>query len=93
VPLHPYPAYESLFDFGLYIVLELLFRRRLAPGRVFATYLLVYGAGRFLLEFTRGDAARGFVMSGELSTSQAIGLAMVVLGIVIHVWVPRRRST
>lgn len=92
VPLHPYPAYESLFDFALFIGLEVLFRRRPAPGRVFATYLMAYGGGRFLLEWTRGDAARGFVLSGALSTSQAIGLAMVVLGTALHLWISRRRA-
>jgi phosphatidylglycerol:prolipoprotein diacylglycerol transferase len=93
VPLHPYPAYEAMFDFALFVGLELLFRQRLAPGRVFATYLLVYGGGRFLLEWTRGDAARGFVLSGAFSTSQAIGLAMVGLGVALHLWISRRRTT
>lgn len=93
VPLHPYPAYEALFDFALFGLLEILYRRRPASGRVFATYLLVYGGGRFLLEWTRGDAARGFVLSGALSTSQAIGLAMVVLGASLQLWISRRRET
>ncbi len=29
-------------------------------GTVFATYLVLYGIGRFALEWTRGDVARGF---------------------------------
>ena len=63
------------------------------PGRVFATYLVVYGTGRFLLELTRGDASRGFVVEGLLSTSQTIGLAMIVTGIVLHVWVGKRAAS
>lgn len=93
VPLHPYPAYEALFDLALFAGLELLFRRRPTAGRVFATYLAGYGAGRFLLEWTRGDAARGFLLSGALSTSQAIGLGMIVLGLAIHLQLSRRRAT
>jgi len=92
VALHPYPAYESLLDFGLYVALELLYRRRPSAGRVFATYLLAYGGGRFLLEWTRGDAARGFVLSGALSTSQLIALAMVGLGTVLQITISRRRT-
>jgi phosphatidylglycerol:prolipoprotein diacylglycerol transferase len=90
VSLHPFPAYEGLLDAVLYLGLELLHRRRPSPGRVFATYLLVYGAGRFLLEWTRGDAARGFVLSGALSTSQLIALAMIALGIALHAAARRR---
>lgn len=92
VPLHPYPAYESLVDFVLYVVLELLYRRRPSAGRVFATYLLAYGGSRFLLEWTRGDAARGFVLSGALSTSQLIALAMIGLGTALHLVIARRRT-
>jgi len=91
VPLHPFPAYEALFDFALFLGLDLLYRRRPAAGRVFASYLLAYGAGRFLLEWVRGDAARGFVLAGALSTSQLIAAAMVVLGAALHVWITRRR--
>ncbi|HOC44368.1 MAG TPA: prolipoprotein diacylglyceryl transferase [Thermoanaerobaculales bacterium] len=90
VPLHPYPAYEALFNFALFVGLEALHRRRPAPGRVFAAYLLTYGAGRFALEWARGDAARGFVLSGALSTSQLISLGLVVLGTALLVRLPRR---
>ena len=58
---------------------------------MFATYLIAYGGGRFLLEWTRGDAARGFVLSGALSTSQLIALAMIVLGAALHSAIARRR--
>jgi phosphatidylglycerol:prolipoprotein diacylglycerol transferase len=90
VALHPFPAYAALFNFTLYLVLEWLYRQRLAPGRVFASYLMLYGLGRFALEWTRGDEARGFVFSGLLSTSQLIALGMVVLGGALQLWVSRR---
>ena len=73
-------------------MLELLYRRRPSAGRVFATYLIAYGGIRFLLEWTRGDAARGFVLSGALSTSQLIALAMVGLGTVLQITISRRRT-
>jgi phosphatidylglycerol:prolipoprotein diacylglycerol transferase len=92
VPLHPSPAYESLLNLCLYVVFELLYSRRPSAGRVFATYLLAYGGGRFLLEWTRGDAARGFVLSGALSTSQLIALAMIGLGTALHVVIAHRRT-
>lgn len=52
-------------------------------GEVTALYLVLYSAGRFVLEFFRGDAARGAV--GVLSTSQFIGLFTLVVGLIIFV--------
>jgi len=80
VPLHPFPVYEGLFDLALYGLLARLYWRRPRPGVVFAAYLVLYGVGRFLLEFTRGDTARGFPLGGVLSTSQLISIGMVVAG-------------
>ncbi|HSN53680.1 MAG TPA: prolipoprotein diacylglyceryl transferase [Candidatus Sulfomarinibacteraceae bacterium] len=92
VALHPFPAYAALFNLGVFVVLSRLYRTGPAPGRVFATYLVLYGAGRFLLELTRGDAARGLYFDGLLSTSQLITAALVVIGIAMHWWIGRRRS-
>jgi phosphatidylglycerol:prolipoprotein diacylglycerol transferase len=92
-PVHPYPIYEGLFNLALYGGLALLYRRRPAPGRVLATYLAVYGTGRFLLEWTRGDAARGHVLGGLLSTSQVISIVLVVAGVGLHLWVSRRQRS
>jgi phosphatidylglycerol:prolipoprotein diacylglycerol transferase len=89
--LHPFPLYSALFNVALYVLLAALYRRNPAPGRVFGTYLVLYGTGRFLLEWTRGDLARGFVLDGALSTSQAISFGLVVVGITLHAWVSRRR--
>ena len=90
VPLHPFPIYASLFNIGLFLLLAALYKRRPAPGRVFATYLMIYGIGRILLEWTRGDAVRGFVFNGALSTSQLISLGLIVIGIGLQVWVGRQ---
>ena len=91
-PLHPFPIYSALFNLGLYLLLAALFKRGLKPGRVFGTYLVLYGIGRFLLEWTRGDRARGFVLDGALSTSQLISLGLVVMGVALHAWVSRRKT-
>ena len=90
--LHPFPVYSSLFNFGLYVVLAAYYRRHPAAGRVFATYLLLYGVGRFFLELTRGDAIRGFVLGGALSTSQLISIALVIIGVGLHLWIGRRKA-
>ena len=93
IPLHPFPLYAMLSNFALFGVLAWMYRRGLRPGRVFASYLVLYGATRFLLEFTRGDAVRGFVFGGLMSTSQAITAVMIVVGIALHFWISSRRES
>jgi len=92
IPLHPFPVYAIIFNFTLYGVLAWLYRRGLATGRVFASYLMLYGTGRSLLELTRGDAERGFVFHGLMSTSQLIGVLLVAAGAAIWVWSGRRQE-
>lgn len=48
-----------------------------------ALYLMFYSAGRFVLEYFRGDLERGSV--GALSTSQFISVFTFILGVVIFV--------
>jgi phosphatidylglycerol:prolipoprotein diacylglycerol transferase len=92
-PLHPFPAYAALVNFGIYRLLAGLHERRPPPGRVWATYLVLYGSLRFLLEWTRGDETRGFVFGGALSTSQLIALVLVVAGSVLHYWIGRQGAS
>jgi phosphatidylglycerol---prolipoprotein diacylglyceryl transferase len=75
--VHPTPIYESLAMTVVGLVCWNL-RDRLAPGRVFAIYLVGYGLQRFLVEFVRRnpDVALG------LTTAQLLSLAMLVAGTV-----------
>ncbi len=85
VPLHPTQLYEAAFNLANFFFLAWLFRRLegRGQGQVFGAYLVSYGVARFVIEFYRGDADRGFVFGGLLSTSQAIALVMVSLGVVL----------
>ena len=59
-------------------------------GELAALYLILYSAGRFVLEFWRGDLIRGAV--GPLSTSQFIGLFTLLAGIVLLVLIRRKKG-
>ncbi|GBC78970.1 Prolipoprotein diacylglyceryl transferase [bacterium HR09] len=88
VPLHPTQLYEAAFNLANYLFLAWLFRRsveRRLGGQVLGFYLVNYGVARFVIEFFRGDADRGFVLGGLLSTSQAIALVMAPLGVFLIV--------
>lgn len=84
-PLHPTQLYEAGF-IGLVMVYLLFLRdRKKFNGQLFLTYLFLYGIGRFLLEYLRGDLARGFVIEDILSHSQFI--ALLILAVVVYVYV------
>lgn len=89
IPLVPVQLAQAGADLLVALTLTVLWRFRLRPGIVFAWYLVLYGTDRFLLEFWRGDTARGFWFGGTVSTSQILGLAAVAAGIV---WLVVERS-
>ena len=90
IALHPFPAYAAATNFAIFLILSRLYRMGLPAGRVFASYLILYGIARFLLELTRGDTARGLYFNGLVSTSQLITAALVAIGIGLHWWIGRR---
>jgi phosphatidylglycerol:prolipoprotein diacylglycerol transferase len=90
VPLHPVQLYESIACFALFLLLLALRRRRRQPGDMILTYTIGYAMARFVLEFFRGDADRGFIFDGWLSTSQFI--ALVLIAVVIVMWALRSGS-
>lgn len=84
VRLHPSQLYESalgLLIFGALLALE---RKPQPPGFLILAFVSFYAAGRFFLEFLRGDMDRG--LWGPLSTSQWLSLLTLVvfLGLYLH---------
>jgi len=89
IPLHPTQLYESFSTLLIFVVLLMLYRRRGVKGQVFAVYLITYGVARFILEFFRGDADRGFVFAW-VSTSQFVSILIIPAGLVLY-WYLRKR--
>lgn len=83
VPLHPVQLYESLACLALFFFLAWLSRRRRFDGEIVLSYALGYAVLRFFIEFFRGDADRGFVFGGLLSTSQTVALVLGVTSLIL----------
>lgn len=79
VKLIPTQLLSSAGDFMIAAILLLYARRERKQGQVGALYLILYSAGRFLIEFFRNDD-RGYM--GLLSTSQFISLIVLFFTIV-----------
>lgn len=77
VRLIPTQLISSGLDFILFAILISYAKRKKADGQVAALYLILYSAGRFALEFFRGDLARGSV--SILSTSQFISIFIFII--------------
>lgn len=78
VRLIPTQLISSGLDFLLFGILIFYEKRKKADGQVAALYLILYSAGRFILEFFRGDLVRGSI--GILSTSQFISIFLFIIG-------------
>jgi phosphatidylglycerol---prolipoprotein diacylglyceryl transferase len=73
--VHPTPVYET-FTMGIVAVVLWRLRDRLAPGGLFALYLVLAGLERFLVEFIRRNDA---VVAG-LTLAQLISVVMIAAG-------------
>jgi phosphatidylglycerol:prolipoprotein diacylglycerol transferase len=84
-PVHPTPVYETLAT-GLIALVLWRLRDRLTNGLLFALYLLLAGAERFLVEFVRRneDVALG------LTQAQLISVVMMIAGAVWLLLASRR---
>ena len=87
-PVHPTQLYDSTIAFVLAVVLYLNFRRRRFEGQNIALLLIAYPILRSLTEAVRGDADRGSI--GPLSTSQAISLPLLLVGLGMYIVQYRR---
>ena len=80
VPLIPTQLISSAGDFFITAVLLLFHKKAKYQGDVGALYMLLYGVGRFFVEFLRSDE-RGSL--GIFSTSQAISIVIVAGSILL----------
>jgi len=91
IPLIPTQIISSVLDFAHFAVLIWFVKKwKKKEGQVTGLYFVLYSAGRFILEFFRGDLERGNV--GELSTSQFISIFTFAAGIGLLLWLGRRKK-
>ncbi len=72
LPLHPTQLYECLAELAIFCVLMLLLRR-LAPGELMGTWLILFGISRYFLAFFRG-AATVHILNDSLTVGQVLAV-------------------
>jgi phosphatidylglycerol:prolipoprotein diacylglycerol transferase len=90
-PLHPTQLYESAACLLIFGALLWIGRHKRFQGEVALAYLVLYSVARFIIEFYRGDKARGFPFGGTLSTSQWIAIPLA-LGAALFFFYLMRKS-
>jgi phosphatidylglycerol:prolipoprotein diacylglycerol transferase len=89
IPLHPTEIYDGLLNFGVYLFLAWLFRRKKFDGQIFATYLLCYAVTRSFVEYFRGDYS-GLHYHFGLTPAQWISVPIFVTGLALAAILSRR---
>jgi prolipoprotein diacylglyceryltransferase len=74
LPVHPTQLYEAALGLLAAALAAVPLARGRRDGRAFAVFLGVYAAGRFAIEFLRGDQDRGRAFG--LSTGQWVSIAI-----------------
>jgi len=91
ISLIPTQIIFSICAFALAVFLILYSKYSKTDGEIGSLYLILYSAGRFVLEYLRGDY-RGTIFN-IFSTSQFIGIFTFILGIVLFIICRRKRSS
>ena len=87
--VHPTQLYDSLYSLVMASALLLIDRRSPRTGFTFGMLCILYGAGRFTIDFYRFYEKSAMV--GRLMTvSQLMSLALIVIGAVILGWISAR---
>lgn len=91
MPLFPSQIAEAFGESLVFLGLLFFRSRKWFHGQVLLTYFLLYPILRSILEIFRGDAERGYVIDGVLSTSQFISL-VVAAAALTAIYLLRRRG-
>ncbi len=85
---HPTQLYEALINVIVYAWMGFVLSKKPRPGVLLSLYLVTYPAGRFVVEFFRGDPRIQWM---GLNLAQFTSLAMMAAGVALGLWLRRTR--
>jgi len=90
-PVHPTQLYQAVLNLAVFALLYWVIRpRKQRHGEVLAWFLILKAIARGAVEILRDDE-RGVFFGGWISTSQIIGIPMVLAGIAMLWWLNKQR--
>jgi len=79
--VHPTQIYEAVLNFGLYVALAWLYRRKKFDGQVFGVYLVSYAVIRSFVELFRGDyLPTQYQLGGWITPAHYVSLGILAAG-------------
>jgi phosphatidylglycerol:prolipoprotein diacylglycerol transferase len=87
--VHPTFLYESLLDFAIFLFLAAYRKKKKVTGEVLFLYLILYGAGRFLIEGLRTDS---LMVGMNTRVSQMLSLLLVLVFIVLFIYIRFKKN-
>lgn len=91
-PLYPTQLMEAGYILLVMVFLLSIRSRKQFHGQMFLLYIMLYAVGRFVLEYFRGDSARGFIVEDFVSHSQGIAILMGAVSLFFYWWWSRRNA-
>ncbi len=91
VPVYPtqlFGSFGGFLAFGLLLLIERFYHKR---GSTFAFFLMLYGLSRFTIDFFRFYTADQMIAGW--SNNQWISVGMILAGLLLLVWVIRRKDS
>lgn len=81
IKLLPTQLLSSILLFTLFLILVIFWKRKKFDGQIFFTYTVLFSAGRFLIEFLRGDF-RGNLILG-ITPTQVVSVLVFIVSVII----------
>jgi phosphatidylglycerol:prolipoprotein diacylglycerol transferase len=92
IPLFPTQLMEAAAEFIIFLFLAWKSRRKAFEGQILLLYLILYSAARIAIEVFRGDLERGYVIPSWLSTSQFLGILLILFAGFMLIYLRRRKG-
>lgn len=86
IPLYPTQLMEAAAEFLIFLFLAWKSGRKAFEGQILLLYLILYSAARIGIEVFRGDLERGYIIPGWLSTSQFLGILLIVSAVLVLIY-------
>jgi phosphatidylglycerol:prolipoprotein diacylglycerol transferase len=86
-PLHPTQLYEMILNLIIFTILWKIRRNMKINGQLFLVYMILYSAGRILVEHFRADK---LTYLGNISAAQSIGTIGILSGIILIIGLKRK---
>lgn len=86
-PLWPAEVWEGQWDLVIFTLLLIIRHKKLPAGVLFLTYNFLYGFGRFMLEYLRGDSPRYALQwtAGQWTSAIMMAGSLLLIGYFIAV--------